>query len=171
MYAKFAVRDGAFIAVAWAVWWLVAESSAGGGWVADLTGFGAGLLVGGTAFVLHEWGHLAGALVSRSVLHLNHDLRAPFIYSFDARKNSLKQFVSMSLGGFVATAVLVISFYLWLPDDLLASRVARGAALFLAFLGVTLEVPLFVVALVTRRVPAVAAVKVRRERPEFATEA
>jgi hypothetical protein len=41
-----------------------------------------------------------------------------------------------------------------------ATRVARGAALFLAFLGVVLELPLLLFALASGSVPAAAAVKV-----------
>ena len=44
MFAKFAVRDGVFIAVAVLVWWLVADSSAGTGMWADFTGVVAGVL-------------------------------------------------------------------------------------------------------------------------------
>ena len=162
MYAKFAARDASIIAIAVGTWWLIAARSAGTGFAADLSGFIAGLLVGFSATLLHEWGHLAAAVACGSVLQINHDLRSPFIYRFDPQHNSLAQFVIMSLGGFAVTAALVISVYVWLPDAWLASRVARGAVLFLAFLGVVLELPLFLFALATRRVPAAAAVKVRR---------
>jgi hypothetical protein len=161
MYAKFAARDASIIAIAAAVWWLVAARSAGTGYVSDFTGFVAGLLVGVSGVLLHEWGHLLAAVACGSVLQVNHNLRSTFIYSFDTRRNSLGQFVIMSLGGLAVTAALVISFYVWLPDTLLASRVARGVVLFLAFLGVTLELPLFLFALATRRVPGAAAVYVQ----------
>jgi hypothetical protein len=171
MYFKFLARDAVVIGVAVLVWWLVAERSLGSGMAADLSGFVAGLLVGVSAFVLHEWGHAVGGFATGSVLHVNHDLRSPFIFSFDTRRNTLSQFVIMSLGGFVATAVLVFSFYRWLPDGLLATRVACGAALFLAFLGVVLELPLFVFALASRSVPTVAAVKVETRSAERSRDA
>lgn len=161
MYAKFAARDGLIIAVAWLIWWLAAGYSAGSGLRADFTGFVAGVMLGAVGAVLHEWAHLLAALASRSVLLINHNLRSPFIFSYDSRENSLAQFVIMSSGGFVATAAIVILYYVYLPDALLASRVARGAALFLAFLGVFLELPLLLFALYSRAVPAAAAVRVR----------
>jgi len=162
MYAKFVARDGSIIAVALLIWWLAAEHSAGTGMLADFTGFVAGVLLGLSGSLLHEWGHLLAAVGAGSVLHANENLGSPFIFSFDPQRNSLSQFVIMSLGGLVVTVVLLVGFYAYLPDGLLASRVARGAVLFLAFLGVSLELPLFLFALGTRTVPAAAAVKVRQ---------
>ena len=166
MYLKFLARDGVLIAVALFVWWLVAERSLGIGMVADFSGFVAGVLLGVSAFVLHEWGHVIGGFVGPSILHANYDLHSPFSFSFDTRRNGLAQFVIMSLGGFAVTAAIVIGFYLWLPAGLLATRVACGAAMFLAFLGVVLELPLFVFAIASGNVPSAAAVKVEKRGPE-----
>jgi hypothetical protein len=164
-YAKLAARDASIIAVALIVWWLVADLSAREGALGDFTGFVAGLLLGATGFVLHEWGHLLAALATRSVVEPAQSLRSSFIFSFDSRGNSLAQFLVMSVGGFIVTALVVWSFYVYLPDDLLASRVARGAALFLAFLGVSLELPLFLLAIHRRAIPAAVSVRVRRSEP------
>ncbi len=161
MYAKFAARDGLIIAAALLIWRVAAAYSMGSGFLADFTGFVAGVMLGAVGAVVHEWGHLLAAFASGSVLRVNHNLSSPFIFSYDSRQNSLAQFVTMSLGGFVATAAIVVIFYVYLPDALLASRVARGAVLFLSFLGVFLEVPLLLFALYSRAIPAAAAVKVR----------
>jgi len=59
----------------------------------------------------------------------------------------------MSVSGFIATALVLVFFYQGLPDEYLASRVARGSALFLALLGLTLELPLLLYGLATRSVP------------------
>ena len=125
MYAKFAVRDASLIAAAFLFWWVAADLSGGSGAIADFTGFVAGLLVGATGFILHEWGHLLAAFASRSAVEPNRKLRSGFIFSFDARSNSLGQFLVMSSGGFVVTAAIVWSFYAFLPDHLLATRIAR----------------------------------------------
>ena len=154
MYAKFAVRDLLIIAGALLFWWLAADLSVGSGALSDFTGFVAGLWLGSTGFVLHEWGHLTGALATGSTVRPSRNPSSLFIFSFDSQKNSLGQFLVMSVGGFLVTAAVVWSFYAYLPDDLLASRIARGAALFLAFLGVFLEVPLVLVALHRRAIPA-----------------
>jgi hypothetical protein len=161
-FARFAARDAAIVAGSLVLWWLLAARSAGAGAVADFTGFVAGLAVGATAFVLHEWGHLLAAFAARATVVPGRRLGAPFIFGFDSERNTLAQFLVMSAGGFAATAVIVWSFYVHLPDGLLATHVARGAALFLAFLGVTLELPLVGVALHARRVPAAVDVAPRR---------
>ena len=158
MYAKFAARDSLIVAGALLLWWLAASWSGGSGALSDFTGFVAGLMLGSTGFVLHEWGHLLGAFATQSVVRPHRSLRSPFIFSFDSRKNSLRQFLVMSVGGFLVTAAVVWGFYTYLPDELLAARIARGAALFLAFLGVTLELPLVLVALHRGAIPAAVAV-------------
>lgn len=161
MFARFALRDATLVAVAALVWWIAAHASGGAGPVSDFTGVVAGLLVGATGFVLHEWGHLVGALVTGSAVRGNANLRSSFLFSFDAKRNSLRQFLVMSVGGFVVTGLLVWAFYTFLPDHLLASRVARGVVLFQAFLGVVLELPLVALALAKGAIPEQAAVKVR----------
>jgi hypothetical protein len=119
------------------------------------------LALGATAFALHEWGHVLGSFAGRSRMRASASLASHFVFSFSP-KNSLAQFLAMSFAGFAATAAVLWVFYTPLPDAWLASRVARGAALFLAFLGVTLELPLVGVALYRGATPGVAAVKVPR---------
>lgn len=163
MLGKFALRDAAIIALALAAWRWIAPASAHPGFVGDLTGLVAGLLAGITGPLLHEWGHLAGAVVTGSRVGPGAHLGSPFIFGFDARQNSVRQFLVMSLGGFLVTGLAVWACYALLPDELLASRVARGVAMLLAVAGVVLELPLVVAALVTRSIPAPADVT-RRQR-------
>jgi hypothetical protein len=54
----------------------------------------------------------------------------------------------MSFGGFVVTGVALVVAYQWMPGDWLATRVARGAVVFLASLTVFLEFPLVVWSLI-----------------------
>lgn len=158
MLVRFALRDSALLAFAWGLWWLLAERSAGSGFVADFSGWVVGLMLFVGASVFHEWGHFLGAVLTRSRVKIRHKLTSAFVFSFPAEGNNLGQFVAMSLGGFLATAASILVFYTLLPDAYLATRVARGGAIFLAFLGVTLEVPLLVYGLVKRGVPTQAAV-------------
>lgn len=160
MLLRFAIRDALVVTAAAAVWQLAARHSGGTGAVADLAGLVAGLLVGAAGFVLHEWGHLLAGLAAGGTARINADLRSGFLFRFDADANTLRQFVVMSLGGFAATGALVWLVYALLPDGLLASRVARGAALFLAALGVVLELPLLLAAVWQGRIPRQAAVKI-----------
>jgi hypothetical protein len=48
----------------------------------------------------------------------------------------------MSFAGFAATGIFLLVFWLWLPLDWLAGRIAMGIALFLASLTVLIEFPL-----------------------------
>ena len=67
-----------------------------------------------------------------------------FLFSFDSQANSRKQFVIMSLAGFAVTAIAIGVGYALLPDEYLATRVARGAVLSLSFLTVFVEVPILI---------------------------
>jgi hypothetical protein len=168
MFLKLAVRDFALVVAAAAVWVLLAGHSAGTGFVGDLSGVVAGLALGVSAYLLHEWGHLLAAVAARSVVTPAARLASPFVFGFDAERNGLRQFLVMSAGGFVATGLLVWGFYARLPDDLLASHVARGVVGFLALLVVVLELPLVVWGLVTRGVPAPVDVKPGRRTADAA---
>ena len=59
----------------------------------------------------------------------------------------------MSLGGFIATAMLVWFSYTQLADDQFASRIVRGYSLVQVFLALVLELPLVVWAIVAKELP------------------
>lgn len=158
MRARFLIRDLAILAVTLLLWWGLAGYSAGDGFVADFTGWIVGLMLGVCAYLAHEWSHYVGGLVTGSKMGIGTNLASGFLFSFDAEGNSLAQFVSMSLAGFLATALALVFFYQGLPDAYLASRVARGSGLFLALLGVTLELPLLLYGVFTKSVPKQVAV-------------
>ena len=155
IYARLATRDLAIAGAALALWWLAAGASAGDGALADLSGVAVGLLVGALTFLLHEWGHLLGALASRSRIRAPAGLRSLYLFSFDSRQNSLRQFLAMSLAGFASTALAVLAWYAWLPSELLATRVARGVGMLSVALTLVLEVPLVGYALLGRGLPPV----------------
>lgn len=161
MYLKFALRDAAIISLAAAFWWLAAERSAGAGVLADLTGVMGGVLLGAVGFVLHEWGHVLAGLAVGGGFHINENLRSPSLFSIDGDHTSIRQFTISSLGGFAVTAVTIWCFYAYLPEGWLATRVARGIAVFLASLTLLLEVPLLLFTLWQGAIPAAAAVKIQ----------
>lgn len=158
MLLRFALRDLVIVALATSAWWGLAARSAEAGFVADLSGWIVGILLFACAYLAHEWSHYLGAVASGAAVGIGENLASGFLFSFGSEGNTLSQFVVMSLGGFVATGAAVAFFYLGLPDAYLATRVARGGVLFLALLGVTLELPLLLYALITRSVPKQAAV-------------
>jgi len=155
MYAKLFARDLAIVAALVALWWLVARFSAGAGPVADLCGLLAGVALGVCALPLHEWGHFLGAVASRSEMSAAESLRKVFAFSFDSRRNSLRQFLAMTFGGWIGTAAAVGVAYGALPPDLLATRVARGMTLLSVLLVVVTEVPLLARAFWSGRIPPV----------------
>ena len=158
MLLRFLLRDLSIVALAVAAWWALASRSAHSGFVADFSGWIVGLLVFACAYLAHEWSHYLGAVLTGSRVRVGTNLASGFLFSFGSEGNSLGQFVVMSVSGFIATAIAVAFAYLVLPDAYLATRVARGGVLFLTFLGVVLELPLLLYALVTRSVPRQAAV-------------
>ena len=158
MLQRYLGRDLVIITLTAGLWWLLAARSAGIGVAADFSGWIVGAMLFFCAHIVHEWGHYLGAVLTGSHVGIHKRLASPFFFRFEVEGNSLKQFVAMSLGGFVATGAVIAFYYLGLPDEFLASRIARGGALFGAFLGVTLEIPLLVTGIVQGQVPAKAAV-------------
>ncbi|MDE0883950.1 MAG: hypothetical protein OSB70_00310 [Myxococcota bacterium] len=155
MFLKLAVRDALVVLAAAGLWWWLSNFSMGTGMLSDFTGVVAGVALAACAYVFHEWGHLAGAFAARGVVHPPSGLKSAYVFSFDRRKNTRGQFMVMSFGGFIATGIALWAVYSLLPDDELASRVARGGVLFLVFLGVTLELPLVFWSLVSRELPPI----------------
>ena len=165
MLHRFIVRDLVLVTLAVVAWWLLAARSAGTGFVADLSGWIVGVLLFVGAYLAHEWSHYLGAIASGGKAEIGDNLASGFLFSFGPEGNTLGTFVAMSLGGFAATGLAIAFFYLGLPDEYLATRVARGGVLFLALLGVTLELPLLIYGLVTRSVPKQAAVQTTEPQP------
>lgn len=155
MFAKLLARDLVIVAATALIWRLGAAASAMPGFAGDFAGVIAGVTIGVCGYLLHEWGHLLGALAAGSSVRAPRSLASGFLFSFDSRANSRRQFLALSLGGWIATALVLWFVYAQLPSDLFASRVARGAVAANVLLVVLLEVPLVVFSLVTGKVPPV----------------
>jgi len=155
MFAKLLVRDLGIVGLSAVVWRLGAVTSATPGFAGDFAGVIAGVLVGVSGYLLHEWGHLLGAVLAGSTVQPGRSLASGFLFSFDSQANTRRQFVALSLGGWLATALVLWGVYALLPDGLFASRVARGFVSGNVLLVVLIEIPLVVYALVTGNVPPV----------------
>ena len=155
MFARLAARDLAIVGAAVLVWRLGAQFSAADGALADFVGVAVGLLGGVCIFVLHEWGHLLGAFATGSAIRAPRTLATPFLFSFDSRRNSRRQFLVMSFAGWAATGACVWAAYALLPAGLFAARVARGVVIANALLVLVIEVPLVAFSLLTGRIPPV----------------
>jgi len=147
MFTKIALRDAAVLAAVATLWAFVAHHSAGDGVAADLAGVVLGVGFGVVVFLLHEWGHLLGGLAAGARFIEPPSVKSVYLFSFDTKCNSRSQFLWMSFGGFFVTGVALWIVYGWLPPELLATRVARGAIVFLTTLTVVLEFPLVIVSL------------------------
>jgi len=155
VYAKLFARDLAIVAAAALVYRLAAGFSRGAGPLADVTGVLAGAGLGVCPLLLHEWGHFLGARATGSVIKPAASLTALFSFSFDSQRNSLRHFLAMTFGGWLGTALAVLVAYACLPDELLATRVARGLVLVSVLLVAVTEIPLLARALVSGQLPPV----------------
>ena len=86
----------------------------------------AGAMLTVAGYLVHEWGHLLGALMSRSVVHLPETVATLFLFKFDTGRNDRRQFLWMSAGGFIASIAVVAVFAATLSTDFVADRVALG---------------------------------------------
>jgi hypothetical protein len=138
---KHAVRDGSIVMITLVVWGLDAQLRSAGGGVAFLVAFIAAALTTYCGYLVHEWGHLFGALSARSVVHLPDNALSVFLFQFDSDRNDRRQFLRMSMGGFVASALTIVLLLAVLPLHAWSGQIA----IFLVFLGVVatfiLEVP------------------------------
>jgi len=141
MFAKLALREVLLFIVCLLCWRLDAALRSQGGVLA----FGAALLAALStvlvAFLAHEWGHLAGAWARRSVLYPPRGLRSVFVFYFDTERNNGAQFVAMSLGGFVVSALVVALLIVILPLDAWSGRVALALVGIGVIATLILEVP------------------------------
>ena len=152
MFIRFAVRDIGILVATIALWVSTFYAPSGtplGRGVGILAGLGAAVC----AYNLHEWGHVLGARLSHSVYTPARRLISPFLFAYSAEENTRNQFLVMSLAGFVATGVFVVAYWIWMPQDQLAGRVALRGALILASLTVIIEFPIFFLALFGKKVP------------------
>ena len=98
MFRRFAIRDLTILAATVAAWWASLEVAAGSD-VASVLSIAAGAGAAICAYNLHEWGHLLGAHLTRSVYVPARKLISPFLFSYDAEQNTREQFLLMSRAG------------------------------------------------------------------------
>jgi len=152
MFGRFAIRDLSILLGTALLWWQSLSAEAGSS-AATALSIGAGVGAAICAYNLHEWAHLIGAHLTRSVYVPAKRLISPFLFSYDAERNTKRQFLIMSLAGFAATALFVLAYVLWMPQEQQAGRIALRGALILAGLTVVIELPIFFRALFGTKVP------------------
>lgn len=123
MMIRLLLRDLAILALTLLLWNLYGHlgdrHDAAARSVAIVTGV-ATVIAG---FLAHEWGHLLGALSRGSTVEFPPRLASVFLFQFDPKKNSREQFLAMSMGGFIASAIVIVLLLALLSFDGLAERV------------------------------------------------
>ena len=138
-----ALRDLAVFGATLCVWTLLGQSGVGGAWPIVLAVLAA-VLTAVCGFLLHEWGHLAGAVLARGQVELpSSPFTSPFLFSFENARNTVRQYCFMSLGGFAASIAAVIAFVWVLPPGALATKLALGLTVLGVIATFVLEVPPF----------------------------
>lgn len=126
MLFKRAARDLLIAALLIGVWaaerWLVP----GEGALVPVLSISGGLACAVMGFLLHEWGHLAGSRMTGAVVHIAPDLWSPLLFHFDTSTNDRRQFISMSMGGYLASAAWLTLVFAVADSSRWSGRVALG---------------------------------------------
>lgn len=136
-------RDGVLIALAFLLWdWSIALGKPqGAGPVA--VHVGTALMTVLSGYLIHEWGHLIGALLARGNVVLPRMFESPFLFRFDLHRNTRRQFTWMASGGFVSSIILVALLVALLPSGLLATQIALALVALGVLATFVIEVPEF----------------------------
>lgn len=130
---RFLLRDLALASVMAGLWALAHDLGGQTGVGPTLLRVVAGVSIALAAALLHEWGHLAGALASGSRVHFPKRTLTPLLFDFDVANNSREQFLAMSAGGYLGSALgLAVLAWAQPPVDLtgyVAWLIAGGGVL------------------------------------------
>jgi hypothetical protein len=130
-FVRFALRDTLLLALTAGLVALDA-SHADRGALGLALGVTTGLLVPYVGFLVHEWGHLAGTLLSGGRAHPPQSLATFFLFFFDVEASTRRQFLAMSYGGYLATLGVIAALAAWIDP----SRTSGQLALVLSVIGI-----------------------------------
>jgi hypothetical protein len=122
-FFRFVLRDLALVALTLGVVRLDTSLSDRGALGLAVGGL-AGALVPYAGFLVHEWGHLVGTLVSGGRAHPPASLASFFLFSFDVATSTRRQFLAMSYGGYLATLGVIALLVGWIDPSRMSGRVA-----------------------------------------------
>ncbi len=137
------VRDVALFALCGVAWWFEPRFRDGSavGWAMALVTGGLTAFVG---FLMHEYGHLGASLATGAKVSYPRTPLTALIFHFDSAQNDRRQFMWMSLGGYVATLLAVGLIIVLCPLDAWSGRVSLGLAGVGTLVTFVLEVPITV---------------------------
>jgi hypothetical protein len=136
------LRDAAVVTGTVTLWALDASLRGGSPSLArTIAGVLAGVSFAVSGFILHEWGHLAGARWTGSRVHFAQTVWTPLLFHFDVRANTRRQFLAMSLGGYAGTALGLLALALVADASALSGRVAIGLTVIGVIVTLVAELP------------------------------
>jgi hypothetical protein len=139
--AKVVVRDLLVLAITLLMWAWVRQLQHTPGALYVTVAFLTGGLTAFSGFLGHEWGHLIGARMAGGVYAPPESVFSIFLFRFNSDLNTREQFVSMSMGGFVSSVLIVALLFWQLSFDHLADQVALGLTVLGVIATFILEVP------------------------------
>ncbi len=123
---KHAARDLALVALTLVAWQLDGRARAAGSAFEWATAPVAGALTAIAGYLFHEWGHLAAARLSGAVVRLPERACEIFLFICHSDRYTPRQILTMSMGGFIASAISIVFLLAVLPLDTLAGKFAIG---------------------------------------------
>ncbi|HXG28998.1 MAG TPA: hypothetical protein VNJ47_09145 [Nevskiales bacterium] len=138
---KLALRDLTLVALTILLWLASLRLEPGTSPWAVPVAIAAGVMIPVGGFLAHEWGHLIGAWASGARVHMSASLWTLFLFDFRPGENSREQFLSLSCGGFIASALVVALLLAVLSPARLADAIALGLTLLGVLATFVLEVP------------------------------
>ena len=121
---KHVARDAGLLALTLFAWQLDGTARAAESALEWVTAPTAGALTAIVGYLFHEWGHLLAARATGSVVRLPDRASEVFLFNFHSDRNSARQFLAMSLGGYAASILVIALLLVVLPLDTLAGKIA-----------------------------------------------
>ena len=139
--AKIIIRDLLVLAVTLLLWAWTRQMEQVGGTLHVIVACLTGALTAFSGFLGHEWGHLIGARLAKGIYAPPDSVLSIFLFRFNSDLNTRQQFVSMSMGGFVSSILIVALLFSLLSFDRLADQVALSLTILGVIATFILEVP------------------------------
>lgn len=139
--AKIIIRDLLVLIITLGLWGWTRQLEQTPGALHVTVAILTGALTAFSGFLGHEWGHLVGAHMARGVYAPPDSVLSIFLFKFNSDLNTREQFVSMSMGGFVSSVLIVALLFSLLSFDRLADQVALGLTILGVIATFILEVP------------------------------
>lgn len=117
------LRDVVVIVATLALWRWSRELDAAQAALSIPVAIVAGASAAVAGFLVHEWGHLLGALIAGSAVEFPSTIRSIFLFKF-GESNGRRQYLWMSGGGFAASIAVIVVLAFSLNFHALADWVA-----------------------------------------------